>query len=331
MFKKHRKQLIGLIILIFSLTACSNNRDEKIIKIIKPKIQVITISKQSEPVIMEVTGTVKPIKSVIIKALTSGTVTNILSKEGEKVFINQSLAYLFDEKTEIDYFTALNSYNIILNHYNNLSNTNAPLKQTQKNLELSRTNLDLIAINKSRQDIKTPFTGIISHKMIDVNDEVSVGQELFEIFSVNYSKIEISIPTEDAKYLSIGDEVIINNIFKGTLSKIDLVNKKTILEIKYDNKLDLIIGDSVKIKIPLNKLFTKENTYVIPLQSVDLEQNPAIVKIIEDNKIVDRKIEYLQIVNNQIIVNKGLEEGEQIAIENIKSLDKDTEIEVADY
>jgi RND family efflux transporter MFP subunit len=555
------KKLTGLLalILLFSLSACSNkNKNGEIIKAIRPKIQVLIVSEQSEPVMMETTGTVKPLKSITIKALTEGRVTNIFAEQGDEVMINESLAYLFDEKTETNYFSALNSFNTAQNSYNstlisaeetlrqaelgseqaqeslksakqsynntmestekslndtlnnavisnegylnsiyntldfsdgilgvdnqiiydglknvfsvrnisyknqsislyrklksdyqklnqkdiysenieeilaetiltlenskklidtllsslystitsadfsqaslsslitntisyqgttatNLSSANAILqgieniKLSNKNqieqvasalelaqinltsaqttltnaqqgkvltvngaknsLQSAQTNLDLIGINKSRQNILAPFNGVVSHKMIEVGDEVTMGQALFEISVVDYVKIETSLPAENISYLSLGDEIKINNGLIGTLSKInplaDPISKKVTIEITYDNsELDLIPESFVDITIPLIKLSSAENIYIVPLKAVDLEPEKALVKIIENNKIVNREIKYLQIINDKVIVYQGLEEGEQIAIENAKLLNEGTEVEIIDY
>lgn len=561
MIKKLNKKLIGLLtlILLFSLSACSNkNETEEIIETVKPKIQVITVSEQSEPVMMEITGTIKPMKSVVIKALTSGTVTNILVEQGDELMTGQPLAFLFDEKTETNYSSALNSYNTAQNSYNgslisaeetlrqaelgleqaqeslklaelsydhtiesiekslndilnnstvsnenylnniyntldfvdgilgidqqiiynglkdvfsvknsnlknqaifsyrkinndyeniynkdinqnnveetlaetiillenskslidtvlsglyatitsssfsqtslsglisntityqgtisgNLSSANTTLQgiknirlsnQNQLNqvesalklaqisltsaetalanarqgkilttggaenaLQAAQTNLDLTGISKSRQNIVAPFTGVISNKMIEVGDEVMTGQDLFQIAVVDYIKIETSIPAENVKFLSLGEEVIINDNLKGILNKInpiaDPLSKKVSLEITYNNKnLDLIPESFAKVQIPLSKLTPTKNIFIIPLKAVDLEQDRALVKIIENNKIVNREIKYLQIINDKIVVSQGLEEGEQVAIENAKLLSEGTEVEIMDY
>ena len=561
MIKKYQKQLAGLIslILLFSLSSCSNKKEnEEVTETVKPRIQVMTVSKQSEPVMMEITGTIKPMKSVVIKALTSGTVINILAEQGDELMVGQSLAYLFDERTETSYSSALNSYNTAQNSYSsslisaketlrqaelgieqareslklaesthtdtikkttnllnntlnnsiisnkgylnsvyntlnfadgilgiddqiiytglenvfsvknsiyknqsknlyqklkndyekvylqninkenieeafsetiilledskslidtillslystitsssfnqtslsglitstityqgtisgNLSTANVILQgienvklanknlldQANSNLKLSQiglasaetalanaqqgkiltnggaenslqsaqTNLDLASINKSRQNIIAPFTGVISNKMVEIGDEVVAGQGLFEISVVNHIKIETSIPAENISFLSLGDEVMINGMFKGILSKInpiaDSINKKVTIEIGYNNEgLDLIPESFAEVKIPLTKLSEKENIYIVPLKAVDLNQDKATVKIIEDNKIVNRIVEYSQIINDKIVINKGLEEGEQIAIENAKLLNEGTEIEITDY
>ncbi len=561
MINKYRKQVAILmtLVLLFSLTACSNkDTDKEVIETIKPKIQVMTVSKQSETVMMEITGTIKPLKSVVIKALTGGTVTNILAEQGDELLIGQSLAYLFDARTETNYSSALNSYNTALNSYNSslisaeetLTQAKLALEQAQESLQLAesthtdtiesttkslndtlnnsiisnegylnnvyntldfadgilgvdhqviysglenvfsarnfsyknqakssyqrlkndyeeiynqeinknnieevlsetimllgdskslidtillgmystiissdfnqtslstltnstisyqntvstnlsyanttlqgiesirlvnrglldqinsalrlsqigltsaetalananqgkilaisgaenslqsaQTNLDLVGISKSRQNIIAPFTGVISNKMVEIGDEVNAGQGLFEISVVNHVKIETSIPAENVSFLTLGDEVMINNIFPGTLSKInpiaDPVSKKVTIEIGYNNSnLDLIPESFADVQIPLSKLAEQENIYIIPLKAVDLEQDTATVKIIEDNKIVNRIVEYLQIINDKIVISNGLEEGEQIAIENAKLLNEGTEVEISDY
>ncbi|MDD3284870.1 MAG: efflux RND transporter periplasmic adaptor subunit [Patescibacteria group bacterium] len=203
-------------------------------------------------------------------------------------------------------------------------------------LQGAKINFDLSSINKSRQDITAPFSGVVSKKMIEVGDEVSPGQVLFEISVINYVKIESSIPYDDMNYLKIGDEVTINDNIKGILSKIDPVadsiSKKINIEVGYDNSnMELVPESFANIKIPLSKLSEDNNVYIIPLKSVDLEQDKATVKIIEDNKIKIKEVKYLQITSDKIVISSGLSEGDQVVIENGKLLSEGTEVELEEY
>jgi biotin carboxyl carrier protein/preprotein translocase subunit YajC len=329
MFKRYKKQLTGLLVLalLFSLNACTNKKTtKKIIEASRPKVQVMTVSLQNKPISIETNGIIKTLKSITIKALTKGTINNILVKSGDELPIHQSLAYLFNSKTETNYSTALNYYHWALNYYHN----NPELEQTKNMLEYARTNLDLVAVSKSKQDIKTPSAGIISNIMINVDDEVDVGEELFKMLIVDHSKIISSVNPNIIDYLQIDDEVIINDNLKGILKKINYLKNE--IEINFDNtKTKLNFKTIIKLQIPLSKLSQQKNNFIIPLKAIDLESDRAIIKIVEDNKIVDRKIKYLQIINDQIVISNGLEEGEQVVIENAKLLKAGTEVEIADY
>ena len=329
MFKRYKKQLTGLLVLalLFSLNACTNKKTtKKIIEASRPKVQVMTVSLQNKPISIETNGIIKTLKSITIKALTKGTINNILVKSGDELPIHQSLAYLFNSKTETNYSTALNYYHWALNYYHN----NPELEQTKNMLEYARTNLDLVAVSKSKQDIKNPSAGIISNIMINVDDEVDVGEELFKMLIVDHSKIISSVNPNIIDYLQIDDEVIINDNLKGILKKINYLKNE--IEINFDNtKTKLNFKTIIKLQIPLSKLSQQKNNFIIPLKAINLESDQAIIKIVEDNKIVDRKIKYLQIINDQIVISNGLEEGEQVVIENAKLLNAGTEVEIADY
>ena len=329
MLKRYKKQLTGLLALalLFSLNACTNkNETKKVIEASKPKVQVMTVSLQNKPISIKTNGTIKTLKSITIKALTKGTINNILVKSGDELPIHQSLAYLFNSKTETNYSTALNYYHWALNYYHN----NPELEQAKNILESSRTNLDLVAVSKSKQDIKNPSAGIISNIMINVDDEVDVGEELFKMLIVDHSKIISSVNPNIIDYLQIDDEVIINDNLKGILKKINYLKNE--IEINFDNtETKLNFKTIIKLQIPLSKLSQQKNNFIIPLKAINLESDQAIIKIVEDNKIVDRKIKYLQIINDQIVISNGLEEGEQVVIENAKLLNAGTEVEIADY
>lgn len=548
-----------LILILLSTSACTNkNNNEVEQEISKPKVKVMSISKTNESILFETTGTVKPMKSVIVKSLTSGNVTDIRIEQGSKVASGQTLAYLFDENTETSYATALDSFNTAENSYNStlisveetlrqaqlavdraqeslnttqmnhddtlkniintmndsldnaiianqsylnsinntldfidgtlgvdsdviydglegvfsaknastknraenqyrilkpkyekiilvgvnkqniksqlnetislLNNTKnlidtalsglystitsanfsqaslstliantisyqnslattlaqaqptyqgitsleiinkmnsdqakSSLRLAELNLESAKTssanaqqnkiltiggaegslqsakmNFNLSSISKSRQNIQAPFTGVVSKKFVEIGDEVNPGEPLFEISVLNHVKVEVFIPIDHVEFLSLDDEVIINENIKGILSKIDPVadsiSKKVKVEIGYDNQeLSLIPESFVNIKIPLSKLSDRDDIYIIPLKAVDIDQETARVKLIEDNKIIIRDVEYLQIVNDKMIVKNGLNENDQMIIENGKLLNSGTEVEIESY
>ncbi|MCD4704479.1 hypothetical protein K8R66_00175 [bacterium] len=86
-------------------------------------------------------------------------------------------------------------------------------------------------------------------------------------------------------------------------------------------KFDLIVID----KSP------KKNEHIIPLKAIYLKQDHIIMKIIENNKVVNKIIKYAQIINDQVIINDELKEGDQVIIEGGELLNEGTDVEIADY
>ena len=134
-------------------------------------------------------------------------------------------------------------------------------------------------------------------------------------------------------YLNIGEEIIMNENITGILSSVKEKNLES-LEIEiYTNveNIGIIIGSQINLKIYISKYIKDNNLYLLPIKSLNLEQEKSTIKIVENNKIITKEVEYLQITNDKILVSSGLSEGDQVIIENNKLLNEGEIVEIEEY
>ncbi len=198
----------------------------------------------------------------------------------------------------------------------------------QVNLSLTQTN---------NLTIKTPISGTITRKYVEMGTEISPGQKIAEISQINNLKIIVNLSPVDVYRVKIGQEVLIQGMHKAFVSNIspaaDPISKKVKIEILFDNSEGLLIpGTFVDVSIKLEKTKkSNSDSIFIPLRSVSITQNEKFIFIVE-NGLAKKKtitigktdgafVEILDGLNDkdELIVNgaKNLEDGDEIEISNI--------------
>lgn len=187
--------------------------------------------------------------------------------------------------------------------------------------------------------IKSPISGKITQKYIEVGTEVNVGQKIAEISQVNNLKIEISISSEDVYRVKKDAEIIIGDGKTGKISSIspsaDPITKKVKIEILFNNENeDLISGTFVDVILPVKQLEkTHEESIFIPLHAVTITQNGSFIFIIETNEEQLNTAKMIKVVTGKtegslIEIIDGLNTQDKLIIEGSKLLEDGEQVEI---
>ena len=182
----------------------------------------------------------------------------------------------------------------------------------QTALDNSRSQLNLTQIQASDLQIKSPISGQITNKYIEVGTEVNIGMKIAEISQTDILTIEADLLEEDIKTIDREQKIIINNNLKGIINRVyptaDTNSKKIKVEIIFDNsKNNLIAGSFVDILISKIKDDSLENAKIfIPLRALTITQNESFVFVI--NNTNEKQIA------KKIIVKTGVLDGTEVEI-----------------
>lgn len=185
-------------------------------------------------------------------------------------------------------------------------------------LQASST-LEALELSIKNQTITSPIDGVITSLQAEEDNLVAPGQILAKIENLSQLSVKTSVNLSEAQLINIGDEVTIENdsiSSQGTIISIsptlNEMSKKIDIEIELDQTTGITSGEFVKIIFSLNpneKIF-------IPLNSVYINEGEKIVKIVDNDLIINfKKIETGQIIGDYIEVLSGLNGNEKI-IEN---------------
>lgn len=190
-----------------------------------------------------------------------------------------------------------------------------------------RGQLNLTGTQVSDLSIKAPISGLITGKYVELGAEVSAGTKIAEISQTDTLKIEASLTSNDVYRIKIGQEVIIGEDMKGTISSInpaaDPVTKKVGIKISFDNQdKKLISGTFVDISIPLEKIEkTTESSVFIPLKAVNISQGDNYVFINVDGVAKKVTVETGKNEGALIEILSGLKTGDELIVEGSKNLE----------
>jgi len=187
-------------------------------------------------------------------------------------------------------------------------------------------------LDLERSGIAAPFDGWVLEKAIEVGQHVNVGQHLGSIYKAGELDIEVSIPTQEFKWLpagigedsSVAAEVIFRNagdetIWQGRVARVkarmDERTRTLPVVIEVDDMaaaensaggMRLRPGMFVTIKI---KGKAVNQAYVLPRHVV---YPGDVVYTLKDDKLKIKEVGILRTYKDSVIVSQGLSEGDQI-------------------
>ena len=287
-------------------------------------------------------GTIRAINQSSIQAQVSATATQVTMQVGEKVKIGQVLVQLNNQD---------NAARLAQSHAN-LMSTKAQANQAElmvqrkkrlydqgfiskveyeqsqvdykaqlENVKAQQANVDIA--QKANQDgvIKSPISGVITKRQVELGQTVTIGQTLFEIVDPDHLEIQAKLPVEQQTALKIGHKIeykIQGNPqdFTAQLSRISPIADQTSRQIDFyaqpeQNIPSLSIGAFIEGNILGNQQI---DGFQIPLDSIqDLKTKPY-VWLIRNQKVHKEAVNVLgQQPENNLAIVKGLQLGDLIS------------------
>lgn len=239
------------------------------------------------------------------------------TKINNKLAIDQASSQL--DLAEIEY----NNSDIALAN----AQDSAALQQT-----MSQTQLDAAAYNYNNLRLASPFAGTILSHHAKAGEQVAIGQELIEIGNLSIVEISVDVDVEFAKAIRLGDEVTIEEQYKGAVTKIDPIGdlrsgKINVTVQSQEAGQNLVAGSTAGVEFSL--LYKDVNAIVIPIKSATIESSGNYVFVVgESNKIVRKNVTLGQIYGDKVSVVSGLEEGDKLILLNGVFISVDDEVEI---
>lgn len=206
-------------------------------------------------------------------------------------------------------------------------------KGGDQQLTLSRTSLDgargqynLIASQVSDLTVKSPISGQVGGRLVDIGSEVRIGQKLAEVSQTDSVKIILGLAIEDAARIKLGGKVIINDGLAGSVNQIDPAadssSKKVKVEIVFENsKKELIAETLATVKIPLAGGVRFGGNYLLPLSAITVGQNENYFFTAEGDRAKKISIELIEVEGESATVKVDLPKEALVIIEGNKLLE----------
>ena len=211
-------------------------------------------------------------------------------------------------------------------------------KEKLKNWKLSDNQITQILESGTVQEelhILADVSGYVTEKKVNLGDYVNKGMPIYQIANLSTVWILFDVYESDMAWIKKGDEVsftvqsVPGETFKGKISYLDPVidpmTRVAKARVEVNNrdlqlKPEMFVSGTVEAKLPI-----KSDVIVVPKTAVMWTGKRSVVYI---KNISDRGVNFMMrdvtlgpALGESFVVNEGLEEGEEIAINGTFSID----------
>lgn len=354
---------IFLTVLLFVVNSCENNNGKEfnVDQSNNPSkaipVEAMVLNEKIIEQRFSLTGVLVPQNSVDIIAEVSGKIISINKNLGDFIEANQTLAAIDDvipksnfEQAEAQVLSSENNFKILKTNLESdkLLYENGDISKLQyensvlgvKNAEAQYLSaVALLSVAKKNYDdtkIKSPISGFISRKNINIGTMVTTGTPVYRIVDLSKMKMEVSVPQEIINKVKIGDKAIItisaldNKTFDGIVKRISPEADKTtgafMIEVLIDNKSNLIkAGMTAKLELLLT---TQVKTLAIPHYSLVLKNDENYVYKISKGIAKLTAIKIGESMGENIIVKNGLYPKDTIVVVGMNNLGVNTKVNI---
>ncbi len=338
-----------------STTEKENMSTEEASKVIP--VEAMNVEEKIVEQTLPLTGVLQPNNEVDIVAEVSGKVTEIKKQLGSYVKANEILAniddvipesqfkqaeaHLLSTESNLDIAEANFKSDKILFENNDISeleynNSQLALKNA-KSQHLSAV-AALSAAQKTFEDtkIKSPISGFISRKNIDLGTMVNIGSVVYRVVDISKLKLNTYVSQETINRVKIGDKAIIHvsalngNSFNGYVKRISPQADENTggfeIEISVTNKDRKIkAGMTAKVELMLSK---EQKAISVPEYALVSKDEEHYVYKIKDDFAELTKVTLGETVGQNVVIDKGLNIGDKIVTVGMKNLGVKTKVKI---
>ncbi|WP_238915872.1 efflux RND transporter periplasmic adaptor subunit [Clostridium sp. YIM B02555] len=224
-----------------------------------------------------------------------------------------------------------------------LNNAKADYNTGEASIETAKANLEAqnVSIAKYQSDLantvlKAPISGVISDKALSVGQMVSAGGVLAKVNDISSVYATIQVPQEKISSIKTGQAATVkiegnDKAYDGTIQNIEALADTTTrvfnCKIKIDNS-DKSLYPGVYAKA---ELLSSEKTQIItvPINALVGTEGNYSVFINDNGKAKKEKVKIGETDDNNVEINDGIKDGDQIICSNTGTLQDGDTIETS--
>jgi membrane fusion protein (multidrug efflux system) len=350
--------VITAVISVSEIACSNNNAGQKPVSAAVP-VTVYKIVPGNATYFDVYPATVTPLNLVELRPEVSGYITDIYFKDGQHVSkgmklygidqrqykaandqaianLNVAKANLFKAKQDYDRYTELAKNDAIARQV--LEHSEADLQAAKMQVEAAESNVKVVETNFRYSVIYAPFEGTIGISNVKLGSSVAAGQTLLNTVSsdnpmaVDFSVDEKQInrfteilhkkpdPGDNTFTVVLPDKTIYP--YPGTISLLDRAIDPQTGTIRTrlifpDPKNVLRAGLTCNVRVQNN---SASGSILIPFKAVVEQMGEYFVFVVNGNKVSQRRITLGNQVNDQVIVQEGLQIGDEIVTQGTQKL-----------
>jgi RND family efflux transporter MFP subunit len=351
MTKQIFKQMIWLLCLSLALTACKEKTE--IVEVVR-SIKTLTVSEQATEQIRKFAGLVAAVDSSGLSFQVGGQVVSVEVDIGDRVKKNQVLAVLDPEpyqlevdavgselvKARANVVNTKSEYDRQQRVYEQGAGAKSDLDSAEYNYRAARSAVDYQIARRDQANrnlrktkLLSPYDGTIAWRAVNPNEEVKVGQKVFEIDAKGAMEIQLAVPETTIDRIHIDDPATITfPTLPGETAqgRISYIGSAAVKANAFPVKVELI-DPNEKVKPGMTaeaNLSMKDGNqqpgYLVPLQALlpapEADRGFAFVFDPQTSTVKKTEVSARGTEDKEAIVYEGLAAGDIIAVAGVSFL-----------
>ena len=277
------------------------------------------------------TGFLKSETDLDLISETNGRIIDIFKQKGDYVKQGDVIAKVDDELLAAQLMATKAAYQQLekeVARFTKLVKENAVTSQKLEEIQLNKETAKAKYISAKRQlentRIKAPISGYIESDAIEVGQFIGAGYEVCNIIDANSLKLQLEISEHDYSRVRIGQKVKIlsstfpNKIFVGEVSYIGQKagsGNSFSAEIKLHEQQDVLLKAGMFVTAEMTVAYESKGIFIPRRAVVGSLKDAAVYTISSNNVSVLTQIVTGQVVNGQVEVISGLNDGDLIVVD----------------
>lgn len=308
-------------------------------------VEVIEVNHQEIYNSIESLGTLTANESLTINAKVTETVRNIHFDDGELVEEGDILLELTNAEQSAQLAEAQSNLDESERQLRRLNEIGSQLasvsaiEQAEAEVSANRARLNAIIARMEDRLIRAPFDGLLGFRMVSPGTLLTSGTPITTLDDIAQLKLDFSVPETLLSGITVGASVVAqsaafpNKEFTGEVTAIDsrvdpVTRAATIRAIIPNPELLLRPGMLMTTEVLTDRI----EELVIPEQALIQNAAESYVYVVDENMTAQRRnIQFTRRWRDNIIVDSGLEPGEQIVTAGAFKLRPNARVEIAGY
>ncbi|RIA09742.1 RND family efflux transporter MFP subunit [Flavobacteriaceae bacterium MAR_2010_72] len=284
-------------------------------------------------------------EEVTLVAESQGSIQYLKVEEGQKIRKGQVIAKVDAVSLSSQLSGAQSAYSKAekdVERYQRLLEVGAVSQSALEDVRIQRenakANIAQITQQLSFTVIKSPINGVVNKLLVEETSFVMPGNQIAEIVQVDRLKIIVNVAEDNLSKIkenqavSIKTDVYPLETFTGKVSNISVkadASRKFQVTIEVENTKENQLRAGLFAEVNFDALKTNESeAMVIPREAiVGSLQNPAVY-IVKDSTVTLQKIKVGAVINGDVIILEGLQNGENVVTKGIINLTNGTKVKI---
>ena len=291
---------------------------------------------------LEVSGTIEPNESVVLRSEVAGLVTGIFFKEGSTVNKGAVLVKVNDRDIQAQLREAQTKQNLSATNEGRAKQLLQKGAISQEEYDTSLADLQslkaqaqLIRAQLAKTSIIAPFSGKVGLRNISVGEYLTPTTQIANLLSVNPVKVTFSVPEKYVTLIKQNSTISFktdasSKTYTGKVFAIEPgINQDTrTLQIKAlapNANGELLPGSFAQVKLALN---TVNDAILIPTEAVIPVLKGKVVYVSRDGKAQQVSVEAGTRTAESVLITSGLKVGDTVLTTGSMSLKPDAPVKV---